>query len=247
MKLTKIEIYKRLCYKYKLDELLEECNKQGFLKSTNRLVGEGYHIIENCKNRINISRQKYYYKNNSNKPEDAVKPKDMDGYKKITKEIILSLNISSYDKLLMLLNSLSRLNPKEQQIITDTISTICRYCKKEIKMEEFDAVVNYGSNGDLSPVHKQCKKICIEKEAYGYQSMDSDCNDCKFFERFFPKKEIVLSENEKINNGSSQHMCGIGGMCTKHNKRVCANPGLFTGMECFVHRKGKNYYDKKAK
>ncbi len=90
----------------------------------------------------------------------------------------------------------------------------CRYCTKPIKKEDIVITEAYYQPFKFFS-HKNCKKEGYKEEAYECQKIDSDCNDCKYFDR----------------------IKGSQGNCTKFNKEVEARANFASGLKCFTHRK----------
>lgn len=96
---------------------------------------------------------------------------------------------------------------------------LCRYCEKEIPTGEEVSTHSYWKPFKYWS-HNDCKKKGEASEAYECQKLDSDCNDCKFFERGKLLRKGVYT-----------------GHCKKFDKEVKAFPNFCSGRECFKHRK----------
>jgi hypothetical protein len=96
---------------------------------------------------------------------------------------------------------------------------ICRYCKKEIKEEDFCITHSYWS-AYWFPCHKECKEVGEKKEEYECQKIDSACNDCGYFERDLEKSGKII----------------LRGICkkTRENVETCRN--FCENRDCFIHR-----------
>jgi len=92
------------------------------------------------------------------------------------------------------------------------INNHCRYCKDK-SLDNITITKGYWYK-IWSICHKSCKQIGEKEEAYECQKIDSDCNDCYYFER----------------------IKGIDGICKKFNKSVKASPNFCTSHKCFKHR-----------
>lgn len=106
----------------------------------------------------------------------------------------------------------------------------CRYC--DGPLTEAEAVKTFGYwKGYQFWSHAACKDLGYKQEAIECQSLDRDCNDCRFFLR-----ETMLTK-------------GIwSGRCTNQERtpqahaqcrgaQVLAFPNFSSGHPCFVHRK----------
>ena len=106
----------------------------------------------------------------------------------------------------------------------------CYYCK-EITTKD-NRIVAFGYwNGFRMWSHKECEKEGYKKVAYECQSIDSDCNDCKYFKRTIMMGKGVWKGqciNEKRNPQEHAKL--------KEDK-VLAYPNFCSGHICFVHRK----------
>lgn len=99
---------------------------------------------------------------------------------------------------------------------------ICRYCKGSVIPSE--AIITHAYWGGSKFVcHTQCKQQGEKSEAYDCQCIDSDCNDCRHYQRgrLDPKIKNVF----------------IDGHCLKFDKTTLAQPNKWTGHECFEHRR----------
>lgn len=112
------------------------------------------------------------------------------------------------------------------------VSTTCRHCNKEISEDDF--AVHYGYwTPMLFAVHKSCQQECKQLEAYLCQSIDADCNDCKYFKR-------GKSESDKMINTSRAMFAKLKvqeGHCLKYDMATVASSNTCSAMECFEHRK----------
>ena len=110
-------------------------------------------------------------------------------------------------------------------------NNICRYCKQEIKEEDF--CITYGYWYPLwYPSHKDCKQEGENNEAFECQKIDSACNDCKYFNRDTEKSGKIV----------------FYGICSKKNKEVRTSRCFCENRDCFVHRNlNKQKEDKNGK
>lgn len=101
---------------------------------------------------------------------------------------------------------------KEMTLITEN----CRYCKKEVEIEEAIVTYSYWWPYSWYISHKDCKEKGYKEEAYECQKIDRACNDCINFKR------------EKGNKG----------ICLEDNSNRITFPNYAECNPCFVHRKG---------
>lgn len=99
----------------------------------------------------------------------------------------------------------------------------CRACGKPVvkpaTMTGYWAKLKY-------PAHHECVKLGMAKEAFECQKIDSDCNDCAFFER-----------GERWANSKKD----FNGFCKKFEKQTTAHVGFASLHPCFEHRREKEY------
>lgn len=100
------------------------------------------------------------------------------------------------------------------------LSDVCCHCGEEIENADFEYGASYWTPNLWRPYHKGCKKEAMKQEAVACQKIDADCNDCKFFVR---EKETTKGTYRGKYNF-------FGGETTAH-------VNIYTGKECFVHRR----------
>lgn len=100
------------------------------------------------------------------------------------------------------------------------ISNVCGWCDNKITDATFDYFGGYWQPNLWRPVHKWCKSEYKNFEAIECQTIDADCNDCKYFIRGKEAAKGVWH-----------------GECSKFNKPTIANSVFASGHTCFVHRK----------
>ena len=91
----------------------------------------------------------------------------------------------------------------------------CRFCSNP-SLDNLVITRGYWT-ATWSVCHEACKKAGEKLEVFECQKIDSDCNDCFYFQRV---------------KGSS-------GNCQKFNKKVKALPNFCSGYKCFKHRLDK--------
>jgi hypothetical protein len=100
------------------------------------------------------------------------------------------------------------------------VSRICRLCECEISPDEFEVGFTYW-NHVMVPYHKDCLKDGSSAESWYAQEIDSDCNDCKHFQR----------DGIRVTKWSSS------GKCLKLDKPTTAFSNFCSGHACFEHRR----------
>lgn len=100
------------------------------------------------------------------------------------------------------------------------IKNICGWCEKQISENDFDYFAAHWTPHTWRPVHRFCKKEYQDFEIKKCQTIDADCNDCKYFER-----------TKSLGTGMAL------GNCKKFNKETKAYVNYCRGMKCFEHRK----------
>ncbi len=98
------------------------------------------------------------------------------------------------------------------------VGAVCRYCGQLVR---HDAAITHGYWTGLPFLcHQACREAGQKDEARECQTIDADCNDCRFFERGkLAAKEIWT------------------GYCAHWQGPTRAFPKKWTGRPCFVHRK----------
>ncbi len=114
---------------------------------------------------------------------------------------------------------------------------ICRYCSKPVS-EPMKTLAYWNQTQDVC--HDECKVAGERQEAIDCQVIDSDCNDCKHYQRGKLADKIVSKlhkPNGEIVDVIFQPNEIYGGRCLRFNKTVSAFPHTFTGRQCFEHRR----------
>jgi ribosomal protein L36 len=116
--------------------------------------------------------------------------------------------------------------------------TTCRYCEMSIQPQTAATTRSYWQNM-LFPCHLACKIRGERDEAIVCQTIDADCNDCRFFKRgqavmvvcsdYDKKKKVGVIVN--VSTGVST------GHCLKFDQPTKAYPNKWTGRLCFEHRR----------
>ena len=113
--------------------------------------------------------------------------------------------------------------------------TVCRYCGNA---GATIATFSYW-NHDEFLCHPECKSAGEKAEAIDCQTIDADCNDCRFFQRgsLAPKITSLLRKpNGKIESVSHQPQFFFG-FCLKFQIPTIGQPNKWTGKDCFAHRR----------
>lgn len=140
----------------------------------------------------------------------------------------------------------------------------CKHCGKEITSDEFDYNASYWTPNTWRPYHKSCKKDAVTQEAIACQTIDANCNDCKYFKRGEVESELtedhsflavkfwienseerrwIKGDEEIVKDLTLTRLAKIGdkvrfnGFCEKRNIAVHAQSNTSTSYECFQHRK----------
>jgi hypothetical protein len=101
---------------------------------------------------------------------------------------------------------------------------ICRYCNKEIANGEGSKTFSYWSAIKFD-CHKNCKKMGEALEAWECQSIDANCNYCKYLKR----------------TSSSSGVCKKM-FCDQFEQKQLFYPNGCLGRKCFVPRKPRPQY-----
>lgn len=123
--------------------------------------------------------------------------------------------------------------------------TSCRYCKKAVNREDAEITTTYWwPRYSLS--HKACKTQGEQSEAYECQTIDANCNDCRYFNRKHNAGNgVYYGACKKPVERGSKKPYWFNELPFKWRKRslwregyqVRAESNYATGYECFVHRK----------
>lgn len=130
-------------------------------------------------------------------------------------------------------------HPNESyELIKPSGERLCRYCGKTIMPEQEGKTSSYWHiastglrAGPLRDVcHEDCKRDGERREAYQCQCIDTNCNDCLYFER-------DLSYIQP--RGTAQWEISFPGNCRFFNRPETGSPNYCdpTKTECFVHRR----------
>jgi len=144
------------------------------------------------------------------------------------------------------------------------IKNVCDWCDKKIEQDDFDYFAGCWTPNVWRPTHKDCKKPYKDFEVKECQTIDANCNDCKFFKRgevkgellpehkllgvdfMFTWKEerswefggdIVVKNITKARIAKTGETVTFNGFCLKKNIPTHAQPNTCTNLECFEHRK----------
>lgn len=112
---------------------------------------------------------------------------------------------------------------------------LCRYCGKEGALVKTLAYWNQTE----CLCHPECKQEGEKQEAIDCQTIDADCNDCRFFQRGELVKQLLSAMRNKMVVMVWVNMGIVKGHCLKFNRPTEAYPHMSTGRECFEHRKNK--------
>ena len=96
---------------------------------------------------------------------------------------------------------------------------ICPECFANVGKNDACVVVTYWRSM-LRVCHKVCRDKYVREMVYECQLIDSDCNDCKHFDRGVMIGSGVFS-----------------GRCKMFDKPTIGCPNFCSGMPCFEHRK----------
>lgn len=122
---------------------------------------------------------------------------------------------------------------------TGTTALKCRYC--DISLDDREAVMTLAYLGKTPDVcHSSCKANGERQEAMDCQIIDSDCNDCKHYQRgkiAHPIISRIKTIDGRMEDVVFKPQYFIGGKCLKFDKEVIAQPNKWTGHDCFEHRR----------
>jgi len=114
----------------------------------------------------------------------------------------------------------------------------CHRCKKLVKRE--DAVIGTGYWYPLFSIYcgEKCRDDHTRENLIACQKIDSDCNDCKFFER--KSGQLQPEPRHTVKRWLFPALDGYPGFCKKYNIETWAHPNYYSGYGCFVHRNEGN-------
>lgn len=109
--------------------------------------------------------------------------------------------------------------PAQDNLPREKNNLNCHYCQRPIK-DQGSSFSAYWSPNIVWRVHPECKDLAQQEDRITCQTIDANCNDCKFFNR-----------GARLAKGVDS------GTCSLFNKEVKAVPNTWQGNPCFIHRK----------
>lgn len=113
----------------------------------------------------------------------------------------------------------------------------CRYCDKLIEGPS-TKTFSYWSKVEFA-CHPECKEAGERAEALECQTIDADCNDCRYFQRIRTAAklhEFSMSEEGEWVEITHQPQYAEG-HCFRFNQPALAQPNKWSGIICFEHRR----------
>lgn len=110
----------------------------------------------------------------------------------------------------------------------------CRYCNQEVTTPI--KTLSYWNQHPFI-CHVECKVSGERQEAIDCQTIDADCNDCKYFQRGEVVKRWLSAMINKKAGVLLVNMGIIKGHCLKFDRPTEAYPHASTGWDCFEHRR----------
>lgn len=112
------------------------------------------------------------------------------------------------------------------------VSNKCRACQKLVNEHTIVVYVSYWTPHLWYPIHKECVEDYKKLETIWCQTIDADCNDCKFFER-----DKIQGDFKALFREIFPSIKGSKGYCSKRNGTVIACANHCSRFPCFEHRK----------
>lgn len=113
----------------------------------------------------------------------------------------------------------------------------CRYCNNPLlDFEKAAKTLGYWNQFPFD-CHPECKVAGERQEAIDCQVIDADCNDCKHFQRGEVVKKLLSCMDGGKAGMRLVNMGTVNGKCLKFSRPTQAYPHMWTGRECFEHRR----------